>query len=324
MRLKDRGALLGFTVDRVGEQLRNAFEGTIARRFSDGDEEIAIRISEKRALEGTAALRELDLRAPDGRYVPITEVVSLSERQGFAAIQRRDGRTTISVTADVDDKVTNANAILEQLEANGLEAIATRYGVDYKLSGRAEEQDRSFSELRLGTAAAMAVIYIILAWVFASYTRPLVVMMIIPFGFVGTVFGHWLLGFDLTVLSVIGLLGLSGILVNDSIILVSRLEERLADGDLPRAAATGASQDRLRAVLLTSLSTIGGLAPLLFETSLQAQFLMPMAITMVFGLAFATLLVLFLVPALIGVGEDFTRLRRTIYGSPMNARSAAE
>ena len=116
----------------------------------------------------------------------------------------------------------------------------------------------------------------------------------------------------------------AGILVNDSIILVSRLEERLADGDLPRAAATGASQDRLRAVLLTSLSTIGGLAPLLFETSLQAQFLMPMAITMVFGLAFATLLVLFLVPALIGVGEDFTRLRRTIYGSPMNARSAAE
>lgn len=324
MRLKDRGASLGFTVDRVGEQIRNAFEGTIARRFSDGEEEIAIRISESRTTQGSAALRELDLRAPDGRYVPLSEVVSLSERQGFAAIQRRDGRTTISVTADVDDKVTNANAILEQLEASGLEEITTRYGLDYRLSGRAEEQGRSFGELRAGTAAAMLVIYIILAWVFSSYTRPFVVMMIIPFGFVGTVFGHWVLGFDLTVLSIIGLLGLSGILVNDSIILVSRLEERLASGDGPRAAATGASRDRLRAVLLTSLSTIGGLTPLLFETSRQAQFLMPMAITMVFGLAFATLLVLFLVPALIGVGEDLRRLRQTIYGRPMSARSAAE
>lgn len=321
MRLKDRGASLGFTVDRVGQQIRNAFEGTIARRFFDGEDEIAIRISENRVTEGSAALRELNLRAPDGRYVPLTEVVNLSERQGFAAIQRRDGRTTISVTADVDDKVTNANAILEQLEASGLEEITTRYGLDYKLSGRSEEQGRSFGELRLGTALAMLVIYIILAWVFASYTRPFVVMMIIPFGFVGTVFGHWVLGFDLTVLSVIGLLGLSGILVNDSIILVSRLEERLADGDTARAAATGASRDRLRAVLLTSLSTIGGLAPLLFETSRQAQFLMPMAITMVFGLAFATLLVLFLVPALIGVGEDFRRLRQTIYGRP-GAQSA--
>jgi multidrug efflux pump subunit AcrB len=316
MRLKDRGASLGFTVDRVGQQIRNAFEGTIARRFSDGEEEIAIRISEDRATQGSSALRNLDLRAPDGRYVPLSEVVSLSEQQGFAAIQRRDGRTTISVTADVDDKVTNANAILEQLEVSGLEEITTRYGLDYRLSGRAEEQGRSFGELRLGTAIAMMVIYIILAWVFASYTRPFVVMMIIPFGFVGTVFGHWILGFDLTVLSVIGLLGLSGILVNDSIILVSRLEERLAGGDTPRAAATGASRDRLRAVLLTSLSTIGGLAPLLFETSRQAQFLMPMAITMVFGLAFATLLVLFLVPALIGVGEDFRRLRQSIYGRP--------
>lgn len=324
MQLKDRGALLGFTVDRVGEQIRNAFEGTIARRFADGEEEIAIRISEKRVLEGTAALRQMDLRAPDGRYVPLSEVVNLNERQGFAAIQRRDGRTTISVTADVDDKVTNSNAILDELEANGLEEITTRYGLDYKLSGRAEEQGRSFSELRLGTTLAMFVIYIILAWVFASYTRPIVVMMIIPFGFVGAVFGHWVMGFDLTVLSVIGLLGLSGILVNDSIILVSRLEERLSSGEKPRAAATGASRDRLRAVLLTSLSTVGGLTPLLFETSRQAQFLMPMAITMVFGLAFATLLVLFLVPALIGIGEDFGRLKRSVYGDFRNARTAVE
>jgi multidrug efflux pump subunit AcrB len=157
----------------------------------------------------------------------------------------------------------------------------------------------------------------VLAWTFGSYARPIAVMMIIPFGFVGTVFGHWLMGFDLTILSLFGLLGLSGILVNDSIILVSRLNERLADGDTVADAAVGASRDRLRAVLLTSLTTIGGLLPLLFEKSLSAQFLMPMTITMVFGLAVATLLVLFLVPALVGIGSDisgffrFATARRT-------------
>jgi multidrug efflux pump subunit AcrB len=128
------------------------------------------------------------------------------------------------------------------------------------------------------------------------------------------VLGHWLLGFDLTILSMIGLLGLAGILVNDSIILVARNDERLAQGDTPREAAIGASRDRLRAVLLTSLTTIGGLAPLLFETSLQAQFLLPMAVTMVFGLAVATLLVLFLVPALLGIGQDISNAARAVFG----------
>ena len=325
IRLKPRGSLLGFSVDEVGKQLRNAFEGTIARRFADGDEEISIRVSELREVTGSSTLRDLQLRTPAGLYVPLSEIVSLTERQGFAAIQRRDGRTTISITADVDDKVTNTNDIIAKLQNGDLETITTRFGLEYKLSGRAEEQKRSFGELQLGTALAFVVIYIILAWVFASYSRPLIVMMIIPFGFVGTVVGHWAMGFDLTILSMVGLLGLSGIVVNDSIILVSRLDERIASGEGPRAAATGASRDRLRAVFLTSLSTIGGLAPLLFETSLQAQFLMPMAITIVFGLAFATLLVLFLVPALVGIADDLARLRRAIYGgSIMSARSAAE
>ena len=153
-----------------------------------------------------------------------------------------------------------------------------------------------------------------LAWVFGSYWRPLAVMAIIPFGLVGAVLGHLLLGFNLTIMSLIGLLGLSGILVNDSIILVSRLDERLREGDDLASAAIGASCDRLRAVLLTSLTTIGGLAPLLFETSLQAQFLLPMAVTMVFGIAAATLLVLVLVPALIGIGGDVGGLVAAIDG----------
>ncbi len=170
---------------------------------------------------------------------------------------------------------------------------------------------------------ALAVIYIVLAWVFSNYWRPIAIMMIIPFGLVGAVFGHWVLDFNLTILSLIGLLGLSGILVNDSIILVSRLDERLQFGESLKEAAIGASRDRLRAVLLTSLTTIGGLIPLMFEKSLQAQFLLPMAVTMVFGLALATLLVLFLVPALIGIGADFGGLVSWIFNgsAPKPGRS---
>ena len=177
-------------------------------------------------------------------------------------------------------------------------------------SGRAEERQKAFVDLRLGVMIALSVIYIILAWTFGSYLLPLAVMSIIPFGLVGATYGHMVMGFDLTILSMFGLLGLSGILVNNSIILVARLKQRQSEGDTITEACIGASCDRLRAVLLTSLTTIGGLTPLLFETSRQAQFLMPMAITMVFGLAIATLLVLFLVPALVGIGNDISRIFR--------------
>ncbi|MEM1377303.1 MAG: efflux RND transporter permease subunit, partial [Pseudomonadota bacterium] len=195
-----------------------------------------------------------------------------------------------------------------------LDTIAARYDLDYQFGGRSEEQRVAFRDIGYGTMVAMAVIYIILAWVFGSYFLPFAIMLIIPFGAVGAIFGHWLLGFPLTILSVVGLLGLSGILVNDSIILVSRLQERLKLGEELATAAIGASRDRFRAVLLTSLTTIGGLIPLLFETSLQAQFLMPMAITMVFGLATATALVLFLVPVFIGIGQDIRTALVAIYG----------
>ena len=173
-----------------------------------------------------------------------------------------------------------------------------------------EERSKSFADLKTGALLALALIYIILAWVFESYAKPLAVMAIIPFGLVGAILGHMVMGQYLTIITMFGLLGLSGILVNDSIILVSQVKHRLLAGDDLRAASIGASQDRLRAVLLTSLTTIGGLLPLLFETSRQAQFLIPMAITMVFGLAAATILVLVLVPALMGIGGDMGHLGR--------------
>ena len=155
---------------------------------------------------------------------------------------------------------------------------------------------------------ALSAIYIILAWVLGSYSRPLVIMLsVIPFGWVGSVIGHAVMGYDMTMLSLIGLLGLTGILVNDSIILVTAIDERHKSGEPWRTAVVNGTLDRLRAVVLTSLTTIGGLTPLLFETNLQAQFLIPVAITLVFGISVATLIVLVVVPALLGILDDLTQ-----------------
>ncbi|WP_436642359.1 efflux RND transporter permease subunit [Microbaculum sp. FT89] len=308
MALTPRGAALGFTAESVGRQVRNAFEGAIARRVPAGDEEVTIRVRRVQAVPGLAALGNLSLRAPSGEFVLLSEIVELTEKQGYAIIQRIDGATAVSVTADVDQDVTTNVELVGALDAGPLSAVTSKYGISYQFSGREEERARSFEDLRFGAIISLGAIYLILAWVFASYGRPLAVMIIIPFGLTGAVIGHMVMGAPLTILSMMGLLGLSGILVNDSIILVSRLDERLSTGEPLSDAAVGAACDRLRAVLLTSLTTIGGLTPLLFETSLQAQFLIPMAVTLVFGLAIATCFVLFLVPAIIGIGDDIARV----------------
>ena len=317
MELKPRGAALGFTIEDVGRQLRNSFEGAIPRRFADGDDEITLRVSKILRNTGTAALRNFELKSPLNEFVPLSEVVSIKESQGFAVIERIDGKATVSITGDININVSTTEKVIEDLEASGIQQLTEQFGISYRYSGRDEERRKAFADLQLGAIIALTIIYIVLAWVFASYWRPIAVMLIIPFGVVGAVYGHYLMDMKLTILSFIGLLGLAGILVNDSIILVSRLDERLEAGDRLRSAAVGASRDRLRAVLLTSLTTIGGLVPLMFEKSLQAQFLLPMATTMVFGLASATILVLFLVPAFVGIGDDIARVFRALFGRPV-------
>ena len=306
--LTPRGTALGFTAQSVGTQIRNSFEGAIATRFARGDEEITVRIKRKQDIGGIEALRSIYLLTPTGQRVPISEVVTLREKPGFSIIQRLDGVRTVAVTGDVDPNISDVVTVVDQLKLELLPKLADKYGLNYSFSGRAEDRAKSFADLKLGALLALVIIYIILAWVFESYAKPLAVMVIIPFGAVGAILGHMVMDTHLTILSLIGLLGLSGILVNDTIILVSEVNNRLKQGQNLHDAAIGASQDRLRAVLLTSLTTIGGLLPLLFETSRQAQFLIPMAITMVFGLAAATILVLVLVPVVVGLGGDIKRL----------------
>ncbi|MEL6373700.1 MAG: efflux RND transporter permease subunit [Pseudomonadota bacterium] len=305
--LTPRGTALGFTGQSVGQQVRTAFEGAIATRFARGDEEITVRVKRLQQDGGLSDLNQLYLDGPNNVRVPFNEVVSIKPRRTFSIIQRRDGIRTVGVTADIDDKVTTTEEVIARLEKEIMPALAARYNITYRYKGKAEERAKSFADLGFGATLSLALIYIILAWVFASYWKPFAVMAIIPFGFVGAVVGHYTMGFNLTIISMVGLLGLSGILVNDSIVLVSRMGERMKAGQDVALAAIEASRDRFRAVLLTSLTTIGGLLPLTFETSRQAQFLIPMAITVVYGLAAATVLVLILVPALMGIGNDIGR-----------------
>jgi multidrug efflux pump subunit AcrB len=221
----------------------------------------------------------------------------------------------VHVTAEVNEKVTNANEVLEKLQQSAIPEILKKYGLHVSYKGRAEEERETTSDMKQGGLLALVLIYIILAWVFASYSWPLAVMMVIPFGISGAIFGHWFLNIDLTILSQFGIFGLSGIVINDSIILVTFYKQLRSKGLDVHDALIESACLRLRAVLLTSLTTIAGLTPLLFETSLQAQFLIPMAVSISFGLAFSTLLVLFVVPVFLSYIEQLNVGQSNVRGS---------
>jgi multidrug efflux pump subunit AcrB len=317
--LSPYGESLGLTVEAVGRQLRSAFDGALAQIFNEGDDEVEVRVmlpdSERYRL---AALDDFGVILPNGESVPLLSVIELNERRGFKTVRHAEGRVAVNVFADVDKQVANANAIRAQLREGLMPEIATEYGLNWEFTGRAEDQRETVDDMKRGALFALAMIYIVLAWVFGSYGWPLVVMAIIPFGIVGALFGHYLMGVTPTILSMFGLFALSGIVVNDSIILVVFYKQLREKGMAIKEAIVEAACQRLRAVLLTSLTTIAGLLPLLFETSLQAQFLIPMAVSISFGLAFATFLVLIMVPALLsGLEALRERLQLT---SPLRER----
>ncbi|MCP1335425.1 efflux RND transporter permease subunit [Futiania mangrovi] len=327
LELSDRGRALGFTTASVAAQVRGALEGAIAQRFPRGDDEVTVRVLYPEEITDTGILETMHLRSPMGMDVPLEEVVTRRETLGFAQVQRVDGRRQVAVTAELDANTTTTTQMMEALLAPrpGLEdrgergsilgQIADTYGVSYTFKGRSEEQAETIGDMRTGALLGLVSIYLILAWVFGSYARPLAVMLTIPLGLIGAFLGHYLLGFSVTILSMIAMIGLSGIIINDSIVLITTIDERKRTQN-PYEAIVDGSCDRLRAVLLTSLTTIGGLAPLIFETSLQAQFLIPMAITIVFGLAVGTALVLLVVPSLVAIQEDVRYIAAWVRGRP--------
>ena len=311
LEVNERGAARGFSNNFVGQATRGALEGLIAKRFAREDEEVTIRVLLPRDATAPALLEELELMIPNStppRFVPLTAVVDVVTAPGFSTIRRIDGKVAVSIIADYDDAAGNPNNVLTAMNQKTLPDIAAKYNLAVSFGGRNQDQRESVGNLLLGTFIGLGLIYVILAFVFASYSKPLIIMSIIPFGFVGTLLGHYVQGFDLTFLSLIGLLGLSGILVNNSIILIARIEQRRKASEGIRDAIINGVCDRFRAVTLTSLTTVLGLTPLLFETSIQAQFLLPMVITIAWGLGIASIIVLLLVPSLLGVQEDLRRL----------------
>lgn len=309
------GEALGLTTVDLGRQLRAAFDGRVAQIYQDGRDEIEVRVQLPRdQRERYSTLEQMTVRIPDGRFVPLTQVMNLDHRQGFQALRHADGKLSVEVTSALNTRVATTDQVLESLQAGALPDIASRYGVRYSFEGRSADQRETMDDMKTGLMIGVALMYVVLAWVFASWSLPLIVMAIIPFALVGALLGHWLMGLQLTILSLFGLFGLSGIVVNNAIILVSFYNQQRQKGLGITDALNEAAVQRVRAVLLTSLTTIGGLLPLLFETSLQAQFLIPMATSIAFGLGLSTFLVLLVIPALLSWLEQFREWRAQRHG----------
>ncbi|MFO7857615.1 MAG: efflux RND transporter permease subunit, partial [Ectothiorhodospiraceae bacterium] len=305
--VNEQGQALGLTNAAISRQLRDGYAGALAQIFQQDRDEVEVRVRRAEAeREQLGSLADMRVRTPAGVSVPLTSVADVETRRGFASLRHFEGEVAVRPSADVDADVANANRIIADMREGILPEIRERYGVRTAFEGRQADQSETLADMRAGLALALALIYLVLALVFGSYGWPLIVMSVIPFGIVGALFGHALFGLDLTILSLFGLFALAGIVVNNSIILVTFYRGMRAEEPdrTPAAALVEASRLRLRPVLVTTLTTIGGLLPLIFETSVQAQFLIPMAISIAFGLAVASLIVLFLIPAMLVVYEN--------------------
>lgn len=320
LRVRPEAELLGITLDDLARQVRHAFFGFEAQRIQRGREEVRVYVrypeSERRSLENLDSMR---IRTPAGLEVPFADVASAEYGRGFAQIRRVDRNRTINITADVNKETADIEAIKRDLSEFLGPAVRAWPGVSFSLEGEAREQRESFGSLGYGLLFVLFTIYALLAIPFRSYLQPLIVMSVIPFGAAGAMLGHMIMGMNLTIMSLMGMLALTGVVVNDSLVLVDYINRRRAEGMPLMEAVSTAGVARLRPVLLTSLTTFAGLTPLIFEKSTQAQFLIPMAVSLGFGILFATFITLLLVPLNYLVLEDLRRLGRRMTGRAAGA-----
>jgi len=312
--LLDSARALGLTTQDLAGQVRAAFYGLEARKLNRDREDVRIMVRfPPDTRRQVYDLESMWVSTPAGRLVPFTEVARIREGRSFAAIHRLDQKRTVTLTADVDESAANAQVIGSRIAAE-FPTLRGEFPVTMQFGGQRREFAKSFGSLRMDFGVALLLIYAILAALFRSYTQPLIVMTAIPCGVVGAVVGHWVMGYPLTILSLIGLVALTGIVVNDSLILLDFINREVAAGVPVFEAVIDGGKARLRAIILTSVTTIAGLAPLMAERSFQARFLIPMAISISFGLAFATVLTLVIVPSLYLVVHDLRGLLRRIRG----------
>jgi multidrug efflux pump subunit AcrB len=312
LNLTPLGQSLGFVVDDLGRTLRDRLNGIEAATYPEGPRSVAIRLELPQG-ELTADFLDATLmRTPDGLYVPLADIVTVTERAGFSTIRREDGLLIVTVSGDLaEDKPARAAEIQDAIRDTILPQVAQDFGVESRQGGLVAQQNAFLSDAATGLMLCLLGIYLCLAWIFASWSRPLVVMSVIPFGLIGAVWGHHHWGVPLSLFSVVGLIGMSGIIINDSIVLVTTIDDYAKKRGMFPAIVDGVA-DRFRAVLLTTLTTVLGLAPLLFERSSQAEFLKPTVITLVYGLGFGMVLVLIAVPAVMAVQSDVGRQVRAL------------
>jgi multidrug efflux pump subunit AcrB len=318
--LTNKGQSLGLSISDIGEQVRSAINGIIISKFPKGDEEVTVRLKLSENEQLTDMMNDLRIVSPFGISFKLRDVVKINNKLPFSSINRQNGFREVMISGDLFPPLMNTSQARQFLMKNGLPEIAKKYNLTYRFDGRDLEQKETFSDMLLGAIIGLVLIYFILAWVFKAWLRPFSIMIMIPFSFIGAVLGHYVLGLTMSILSMFALLALAGIVVNNSIILVSTIERRLEDlkqqdtneDNMINEAIISGVVDRFRPVLLTSLTTIGGLSALMFEKSLQAQFLIPMAATIVFGLGITAFLVLVIVPSMLGIGNDLSNLVKKI------------
>ena len=304
LELTPQGQALGFTIDTLGTELRRRLAGVEAATYPDGTRSASIRVEIPEEELTADFLDRMLLRSTAGVYVPLADIVTVERETGFSTVRRENGLMLISVTGDLDDEnADRASEVKLSINDDILPDLESRYGVATDLGGLSEQEGAFLSDAKAGLAFILVGIYLTLAWIFASWTRPLVVMSIIPFALVGTIYGHNAWGIPMSMFTVVGLLGMVGIVINDSIVLVTTIDEYAKERGLIPAIIDGTS-DRLRAVMLTTATTVLGLLPLLYEGSSQAEFLKPTVVTLVYGLSFGMVMVLVVVPSLIAVQAD--------------------
>ncbi|HKJ64539.1 MAG TPA: efflux RND transporter permease subunit [Desulfopila sp.] len=297
--VNERGQSLGLSPAGIGRQVRDAFQGAIALRQQRGANEVTLRVrlpENQRTSEYN--LESMLILTPAGTFVPLTDIATVEKNRAYTRITRRDGRRTVTVTANVEP-IDDIARIMTTLNTSVLPQLADTFpGLTYGFEGRESDRRESMKSLLQGFIFTLFGIYFLLAIPFRSYIQPVIVMVAIPFGMVGAVLGHLIMGYNLSIMSMMGIVALSGIVVNDSLVLVDYANKQRRKGLVPQAAIEAAARRRFRPVMLTTLTTFGGLAPMIFETSRQARFMIPMAISLGFGIVFATVITLALVPSL--------------------------
>lgn len=306
-RLRPEGRSLGLTDEELGEQLRGAFFGSLALRLIRGTNETEVRVKlPEEQREDIHSLEDLIIRTPSGAEVPLLDVAEVEKTLAFRSINRRDGRRTISVSMDVEPKRA-VTQVIEALRGSELPKLREDFpGITWSFEGSDAEMRQATASLWGSFGLALAVIYSLLAIAFKGYVQPLIVLVAIPFGVVGAIIGHIMLGYDLSLVSLMGVIALSGVVINDSLIMID-YANRHRKNQSAFDAISQAGLRRFRPIMLTTLTTFGGLMPLIFEDSLHAQYIIPMAISLGFGILFATAIILVLVPCLYLILEDIQK-----------------